>query len=206
LWKEELIKLYNSRLELLNREGVGKVDPALVYDRHLEEKVERPIMVVGEAPGEEEARRGEPFVGKAGENLNYLISLTGLDRNRHFLITNIFPFRPIDPSGKNRPPTAKELKLALPYWKEELELVNPPLVLLLGNSAIRGVSYLYPELKSLPKCGYYRLAGRRWGVCYHPSPLAFYRPKIREGLEQFFRELPRQLREIGQAWNLEKRG
>jgi|GEM_PF-1221757 len=226
-WKGELLEFYKSRLEILTSPKIGEVDSAPVFDPNILEKVNHPIVVVGEAPGEQEAKKGVPFIGKAGKNLDYLLQLAGIDRKREVVITNIFPFRPIileekgevkrsrqkdkigDGRGrveypsnrlekkiKNRPPTARELKIGVNYLVRELEIIKPTIVLLLGNSSIKGMAYIYPQLKKFPKCGFYRLEGIWWGICYHPSPLAFNRLKIRQALEDFFKRLPIQLKAI----------
>ena len=149
-------------------------------------------MIIGEAPGFNEVKLGEPFVGKAGENLNYLISLSGLDRKKDFLITNAFPFRTFK-GAKNRTPSVKELKIGAELLKKEIEIVKPRLILLLGNSAIKAFSYLCPEVKNLKKCGFYNVCNLKIGVCYHPSPLAFNRKEIRNSLEKFFTRLPKEI-------------
>lgn len=165
-----------------------KIDFTDVFDPYLDEKNDSPIMIIGEAPGENEVRLRQPFVGKAGENLNYLISLSGLDRKKDILITNAFPFRTLE-GKKNRTPKAKELKVGAELLKKEIDIVKPRVILLLGNSAIKAFSYLLPEVKNLKKCGFYEINGQKIGVCYHPSPLAFNRKEIRNSLEAFFKKL-----------------
>ena len=186
--KEKLKKFYKSRAEEIKKYLNENIDFTDVYDPFLDEKKDNPIMIIGEAPGENEVKLRQPFVGKAGENLNYLISLSGLDRKKDFLITNAFPFRTIDGS-KNRTPKAKELKIGAELLKKEIDIVKPKMILLLGNSAIKAFSYLYPEVKNLKKCGFYEINGQRIGVCYHPSPLAFNRKEIKKSLEEFFKKL-----------------
>jgi len=116
--------------------------------------------------------------------LDYLISISGLNRKRDFLITNAFPFRTYKGS-KNRTPKASELKLGAILLKKELEIINPSLILLLGNSSIKAYSYLDKSVLNYKKCGFYG----KIGVCFHPSPIAFNRKEIRECLENFFRSL-----------------
>ncbi len=186
--KEKLKKFYKSRAEEIKKYLNENIDFTDVYDPFLDEKKDNPIMIIGEAPGENEVKLRQPFVGKAGENLNYLISLSGLDRKKDFLITNAFPFRTVDGS-KNRTPKAKELKIGAELLKKEIDIVKPKMILLLGNSAIKAFSYLYPEVKNLKKCGFYEINGQRIGVCYHPSPLAFNRKEIKKSLEEFFKKL-----------------
>ncbi len=187
-WKEELKDFYKRRADFIRKDISEKIDFTDVFDPFIDEKVDNPIMIIGEAPGENEVKKQEPFVGKAGENLNYLISLSGLDRKKDFLITNAFPFRTIE-GKKNRTPKASELKKGSFLLKKEIEIIKPKLILLLGNSSIKAFSYLYPEVKKLKKCGFYKLNGLKIGICYHPSPLAFNRKEIRSSLEKFFKKL-----------------
>jgi len=187
-WKNELKKFYNKRKEYIQKYLNENIDFTKVVDKYINEKKDNPFMIIGEAPGVNEVKLGEPFVGKAGENLNYLITLSGFDRKRDFLITNAFPFRTYE-NNKNRTPNVKELKIGSELLKKEIEIVKPSLILLLGNSAIKAFSYVCPEVKNLKKCGFYNVCGLKIGVCYHPSPLAFNRKNIRESLEEFFKKL-----------------
>ncbi|MEO1941275.1 MAG: uracil-DNA glycosylase family protein [Campylobacterales bacterium] len=163
---ERLKRFYRERGERVRRwveqEQVGGVDLTPVFEKGLGEKGERPIVVVGEAPGREEVERGVPFVGMAGRNLRYLVEEEGeLSRERDLLITNIFPARTykIGKGGGvvNRKPTSGELKFGAQLLGEELEILEPPLLLLLGESARQGFSHLFKPVKKLEKCGFYLL-------------------------------------------------
>ena len=187
-WKNNLKEFYKKRKEFIKEYLNENIDFTEVFDKYIDEKKDNPIMIIGEAPGANEVKLGEPFVGKAGENLNYLITLSGLDRKKDFLITNAFPFRTFE-NNKNRTPKAKELKIGAELLKKEIEIVKPSIILLLGNSAIKAFSYVCPEVKNLQKCGFYNVCELKIGVCYHPSPLAFNRKEIRNSLEKFFKKL-----------------
>ena len=191
-WKEELKKFYSQRKEFIQKNLNENIDFTEVFDKYIDEKIDNPIMIIGEAPGVNEVKLKEPFVGKAGENLNYLINLSGLDRKKDFLITNAFPFRTYE-GNKNRTPKAKELRKGAELLKKEIDIVKPRLILLLGNSAIKAFSYVCPEVKNLKKCGFYNVCGLNIGVCYHPSPLAFNRENIRMSLEKFFRKIKEEI-------------
>jgi len=186
----KLIQFYKQREEFIKKslKDLKNIDFTDVYDPYLDEKNPNPIMIIGEAPGFNEVLQKSPFVGKAGENLNYLITLSGFNRKRDFLITNAFPFRTFI-GNKNRSPKSNELKIGAELLKKEIEIVKPKLILILGNSAIKAFSYLCKEVKNLKKCGFYNVCGMKIGVCYHPSPLAFNRKEIREALEKFFKQL-----------------
>jgi DNA polymerase len=189
-WKEKLYDFYNRRKNFIKTHISENIDFTDVFDPYLPEKRSNPIMIIGEAPGANEVRLKQPFVGKAGENLNYLINLSGLSRMDDFLITNAFPFRTFE-ENKNRTPKASELKTGAELLKDEIEIVKPALILLLGNSAIKAFSYIpwAKEVKNLRKCGVYDINGYKVGLCFHPSPLAFNRKDIRESLESFFKNL-----------------
>ncbi|MFI4978516.1 MAG: uracil-DNA glycosylase family protein [Solirubrobacterales bacterium] len=89
------------------------------------------IMIVGEAPGFNEDRQGEPFVGAAGKLLDTLLARIGLSRADVF-ITNVLKCRP----PMNRDPMPNEAESCSPYLKRQLELVRPKVVLILGRHAL----------------------------------------------------------------------
>jgi len=186
-WKNELIEFYNKRAGFIKNFMTENIDFTNVHDPYISEKVDNPIMIIGEAPGANEVRLREPFVGKAGENLNYLIEKSGFDRKRDILITNAFPFRTYT-GNKNRTPKANELKTGARLLEEEINIVKPKIILLLGNSAIKAFSYIpwAKEVKDYKKCGVYMVNNYKIGLCFHPSPLAFNRKDIRKSLEKFF--------------------
>jgi uracil-DNA glycosylase family 4 len=86
------------------------------------------IMFVGEAPGREEDIEGLPFVGRSGKLLDRMISAIGLDRSSAY-IANVIPWRP----PGNRTPTPQETQLCLPFIQRQIELVNPDVLVTLGN-------------------------------------------------------------------------
>jgi DNA polymerase len=86
------------------------------------------IMFVGEAPGREEDIEGLPFVGRSGQLLNRMISAIGLDRSNVY-IANVIPWRP----PGNRTPTPQETQICLPFIQRQIELVNPDVLVTLGN-------------------------------------------------------------------------
>ncbi|CAN5852867.1 uracil-DNA glycosylase [soil metagenome] len=86
------------------------------------------LMLVGEAPGEEEDRSGRPFVGRAGQLLDRILDSVDIDRADVY-ITNMVKFRP----PGNRAPTAEELSASLPILREQIRLVRPQIIATLGN-------------------------------------------------------------------------
>lgn len=88
------------------------------------------VMLIGEAPGEDEDRRGLPFVGQSGKLLDRMLACIGLDRESAY-ITNILPWRP----PGNRKPHPGEILACLPFVERHVELVRPKAILLLGGTS-----------------------------------------------------------------------
>jgi uracil-DNA glycosylase family 4 len=98
-----------------------------------------PLMLIGEAPGEQEALQGRPFVGKAGKNLTEFLAVLGLNREEIY-ISNVVKYRPtrVSAAGRtvNRPPTRTEIGLFSPYLYREVAVVAPGALVTLGNVAL----------------------------------------------------------------------
>lgn len=88
-------------------------------------------MVVGEAPGAEEDRLGEPFVGQAGRLLDAMLAAVGLGRDRGVYIANVLKCRP----PGNRNPAPEEVERCAPYLRRQVELLRPKLILVVGRFA-----------------------------------------------------------------------
>ncbi len=86
------------------------------------------VMFVGEAPGRDEDIAGLPFVGRSGKLLDRMIAAIGLDRTSAY-IANVIPWRP----PGNRTPTPQETQICLPFIQRQIELVNPDVLVTLGN-------------------------------------------------------------------------
>jgi uracil-DNA glycosylase len=86
------------------------------------------VMFVGEAPGRDEDIEGLPFVGRSGKLLDRMIGAIGLDRSKAY-IANVIPWRP----PGNRTPTPQETQICLPFIQRQIELVNPDVLVTLGN-------------------------------------------------------------------------
>jgi uracil-DNA glycosylase family 4 len=86
------------------------------------------IMFVGEAPGRDEDLEGRPFVGRSGKLLDLMIGAIGLNRSSVY-IANVIPWRP----PGNRTPTPQETQICLPFIQRQIELVNPDIVVTMGN-------------------------------------------------------------------------
>lgn len=90
------------------------------------------LVLVGEAPGAEEDRQGEPFVGPSGKLLDAMLRSIGFAREEVY-ITNILPWRP----PGNRQPTTAEIAVCEPFVRRHLELIGPKVVICLGGSAAK---------------------------------------------------------------------
>lgn len=88
------------------------------------------VMLIGEAPGADEDRLGEPFVGRSGHLLDKMLAAIELKREDCY-ITNILPWRP----PGNRTPTSEEVAVCLPFLKRQIELIKPKIIFILGRSA-----------------------------------------------------------------------
>lgn len=138
------------------------------------------IMIVGEAPGQYEDQQGEPFVGPAGKLLDQLLNGIGLSRADVF-ITNILKCRP----PGNRDPLPSEAEACSPYLEQQLQLIRPEVVLVLGRHAL---ARLLPGYDSIS-----RLHGKlivKDGVSYipiyHPAA-ALHNSFLMSPLEQDFK-------------------
>ena len=129
------------------------------------------LMVIGEGPGAQEDARGLPFVGRAGQLLDQMLASVGIDSNRDAYICNVVKCRPPD----NRKPTPEEMAACLPWLQEQIALVNPPLIVLAGATAMEGVLGVKGGITRLR--GQWRqgegeaLAGRQLMPIFHPSYL-----------------------------------
>lgn len=99
--------------------------------------------MIGEASGGEEEKQKHPFVGKAGKNLNEFLEIVGLKREDIY-ISNVIKLRPTTINIKtgrtvNRAPNKKEIQFFLPYLKKQLELIQPSLIVTLGNVPLKAI-------------------------------------------------------------------
>ena len=162
---------------------------------HGEGEIGARVMLVGEAPGEQETLQGRPFVGKAGKNLNEFLELAGLERGELY-VTNAVKFRPTKRSAAgrtvNRPPTREEVSLFLPWLRREIELVAPEVIVTLGNVPLRALTG--PKAVIGDVHGAFQDAdGLRLYPMYHPASL-IYNPALREVYAEDVRRLSAHLR------------
>ena len=139
------------------------------------------VIFVGEAPGRKEDIHGEPFVGAAGKRLDMILEDTGIDR-KDVYITNIVKCRP----PKNRVPSKKEEESCNDFIKQEIEIINPKIICVMGNTAygtlLDGKEITKNHGKIVEK------DGRKFFVTFHPAA-TIYNQKLVEELKEDFRKL-----------------
>ena len=138
------------------------------------------LMLIGEAPGEQETLMGRPFVGKAGKNLDRFLELAGM-RREEIYISNAVKIRPTK-TGKtgrisNRPPTKEEIALFRPWLLREIDLVAPQVIATLGNVPLFAVTgdrrlTIGEAHGRVMEAGE---TGRRLFALYHPASLIYNR-------------------------------
>lgn len=114
-------ELHHNRINFVYGEGNANAD----------------LMLIGEGPGSEENKQGKPFVGRAGDLLTKMLAAIQLNRNDVF-IANVVKCQP----PANRNPLPEEVRKCLPYLWEQIEIINPSLIVLLGKvaaSALLGI-------------------------------------------------------------------
>ncbi len=135
------------------------------------------VMVIGEAPGRDEDMQGKPFVGRAGQLLDKMFAAIGLSRSGEapedaLYITNVMPWRP----PQNREPTHDEIAMMMPFLERHIALVNPDILVLMGNTACSAI---------LGKKGITRLRGK-WTEAFGKPVLPMFHPAalLRDGMKK----------------------
>ena len=156
--------------------ALGKTRKNLVFGRGLSNP---PIMFIGEGPGADEDTQGEPFVGRAGRLLTKMISAIGIERDDVY-ITNIVKCRPPD----NRNPNPAEISCCLPIIKQQIEILNPKLIVTLGNIPTKT---LIPDVPGITKSHGEIRHYEKWTVLptFHPSYLLRNRSAIPQAWKDF---------------------
>ena len=123
------------------------------------------LMVIGEAPGADEDRQGEPFVGRAGQLLNSMLRAAGFERPQVY-IANVLKCRP----PNNRDPATEETDRCLPYLRRQIELVDPVVILCVGRVAAQRLLERDEPIARM-RGRIHRLGNRPVIVTYHPAYL-----------------------------------
>ncbi len=129
------------------------------------------IMLVGEAPGYNEEKEGQPFVGPAGQKLNDILKAMGIAREEVY-ISNLVKFRPAiaGQTTNNRKPSQNEMASCLPLVQAEISVVQPEIIIALGGTAAEGLLNLEGAVGGM-RGKWHSLAGIPTRVTYHPSYL-----------------------------------
>ena len=147
------------------------------------------VMLIGEAPGREEDQHGRPFVGAAGRFLDEVLAGSGVDRGDLF-ITNVIKCRP----AKNRTPRKLEVDTCTSlYLFEQIALVNPALIMLLGSVAAKKLLGVPSMNEARGKVIAYH--NRKYLVGYHPAA-SFYRDGMAANVRQDFALLRQELHRL----------
>ncbi len=120
------------------------------------------VMIIGEAPGRDEDREGRPFVGRAGQLLDRMLSAIDLNRESSVYITNVLPWRP----PQNRDPKPDEIAMMQPFLRRHVELAAPDVLVVMGNISCQAV---------LGKRGITRLRGQ-WAEAFNKPVLPMFHP------------------------------
>lgn len=165
------------------------------------------LMFVGEAPGAEEEKLREPFVGPAGQKLTAIIKAMGLDRPQVY-ISNICKFRPaMDNQGSgNRKPTPEEMRACLPFVLTEISLIAPKVIVALGATAAEGLGI--PGSVGGLRGKFHSTQGIPTMVTYHPSYL-LREEKMGDGIRakrQVWEDMLKVMEKLGLPISAKQRG
>lgn len=154
---------------------------------------EAEIIFIGEAPGRYEDLEGKPFVGKAGEILDELLEDIGLERNEVY-IGNILKCRP----PKNRDPKKEEIKKCTPFLDEQIQIIDPEIIVPLGNFATKYILEKYNlEKRSIGQIHgeILKINNLKRNITiipqYHPAATT-YNPNMKSDLEKDFQVLKKE--------------
>ena len=135
-----------------------------------------PLMIIGEAPGAKEEEIGQPFVGRSGKLLDKLLINSGIDIALDVYFCNVIKCRP----PKNRRPSKIEIEENLPWLYQQIKLVDPYIVVLLGATAVESILRIKTRI-SLIRGKWIKWEGKMVMPVFHPSYL-LRNPSKEEGM------------------------
>src|SRR5574337_859173 len=153
------------------------------------------IIFVGEAPGRNEDLQGKPFVGTAGQTLSEALEFAGLARDQVY-ITNVVKCRP----PNNRQPITEERVACKSYLSEELEIIKPKIICILGNTAYSSLLDGSAITKNRGKI--VKNNGQLYFVTVHPAAI-IYNPGLRQVLKDDFVLLAQALDKLRKGLDIE---
>jgi DNA polymerase len=154
---------------------------------------EAKILLIGEGPGADEDRLGRPFVGKAGQLLDKILEVCGYERFTHTYIANIVKCRP----PGNRTPLPEERAICLSYLKEQINIIKPEIIILLGATALQGL--IDPQAKITKMRGNWIKYQDTWVMpTYHPAAL-LRNPGLKAPTWEDFKKVVQKYRELVDA-------
>jgi DNA polymerase len=182
-------ELYSLRIEIEN----CRKCPLAETRRHAifgEGHSEAPVMVIGEAPGRDEDRIGRPFVGRSGQLLDKILAACSFNRQEHVFISNIVKCRP----PENRAPSPREAAVCMPWLQQQIECINPKIIILLGATALKYMAG--SEYKITRDRGKWILLQQRMTMpVYHPSAL-LRNPNLKRDTWEDFQKIFHKYREL----------
>ena len=146
------------------------------------------VVFIGEAPGKNEDIHGEPFIGTAGKILDNALENAGLTRNNVY-ITNIVKCRP----PNNRVPNDIEKSMCNNYLEEELEIINPKIICLLGNTSFYSILGGKEISKNHGQIVYKN--NRVYFITFHPAA-TIYNQKLLDVFKNDIKKLVNELQKI----------
>ena len=191
--KADLLKKIEDKILVLKKSPLYKYRTENKYFPVIGEgSVDAKIVMIGEAPGRNEAKTGRPFCGAAGKVLDELLKHVGLERNSIY-ITNIVKDRP----PENRDPTAEEIRVYGPFLDQQINIIQPKVIVTLGRYAMGYVMNKFGKGEALEPIG--KAHGKAYDAkasygdikivtLYHPC-VAVYNPRNLPKLKKDFNML-----------------
>jgi len=125
------------------------------------------LMIIGEGPGQQEDMTGLPFVGRAGQLLDKILSSANIDKDKQVYVCNVVKCRP----PGNRVPTPDEMEKCRPFLEAQISLIKPEIMLLAGATAVQAVLKSKDPISRLRGRWFPHASGARVMPVFHPSYL-----------------------------------
>ncbi len=156
------------------------------------------VLMIGEAPGENEDIQGKAFVGRAGQLMDQMMKELGIDTNRDTLIANVVKCRP----PENRAPKQEEADQCMPFLKKQIALMKPSIIVLLGATAVRHLIHDKGDFSMEKEAGRFfthpDYPNIQLMVLYHPA-FILRDPRKKPVMQEHLKALKRLMDESGAA-------